>query len=228
VLDGRSYWVEEALIGTPVTAAVLRQQGGESLLDDAIGFIGDLHHRTSEWTYLDDDTVWEWVEQPLCRIEAYVTARPRAGQLMEPLGWLRSELTNTLAGRKVRTCWIHGDFWPGNLLAWGSVVSGVVDWDRAAAHQLPLHDLLHTYFFARRLATGEELGDLVARALRGGIGEAVGLPANRVTAWLGGIPPRSAILLYWLRHISLFIDSEGHRDHQRWLAGNIDHVLGHV
>jgi aminoglycoside phosphotransferase (APT) family kinase protein len=228
VLDGRSYWMEEALRGTPVTAATLRRSGSGSLLDDAVGFIGVLHDRTSEWTYLDKAAIQGWVERPLRQIEVYATARPLADHLIEALGWLRADLMAALAGRLVRTCWIHGDFWPGNLLARGSVVTGIVDWDRAAAHQLPLHDLLHTYFFARRLTTGEEFGDLVVRALHGSIGEAVGRPADRVADWLGGIPARPAILLYWLRHISLFIDSEGHRDNQRWLGGNIDHVLGRL
>jgi aminoglycoside phosphotransferase (APT) family kinase protein len=227
-LDGRCYWVEEAIRGTPVTAAMLRHPAGGSLLDDAAGFIGVLHDRTSEWTYPDAAAVQAWVERPLRQIEVYAAARPHAGQLLEALGWLRAELVAALAGRLVRTCWIHGDFWPGNLLASGSVVTGIVDWDRAATHQLPLHDLLHAYFFARRLTSGEEVGDLVVRALRGGIAEAAGVPAGRVADWLGGIPQRPAILLYWLRHISLFIDSEGHRDNRRWLAGNIDHVLGQV
>jgi aminoglycoside phosphotransferase (APT) family kinase protein len=227
-VDGRHYWVEEALPGTPVTAPVLRRRQDGSLLDDAVRLIGDFHARTSEQTFLDEATVRAWVDQPLHRIEMCAAARPHPARFLAALDLLRAELVAALAGHTVRTCWIHGDFWPGNLLSRGPVVTGVVDWDRASAHQLPLHDLLHAHFFSRRLTTRAELGDVVVRALRHGVADAVGVPADRVASWLGGIPEQPAVLLYWLRYVSLFIDSEGHRDNPRWLRGNVDRVLAHV
>jgi aminoglycoside phosphotransferase (APT) family kinase protein len=130
----------------------------------------------------------------------------------------------------VRTSWIHGDFWPGNLLSAqpGGLVTGVVDWDCASDQQLPLHDLLHLHVFTRRLTRGDELGHIVVRALRSGIGDALGVSAGEVATWLDGVPQRPAVLLYWLRHVLLFIDSESHRDKPYWLRANVEHVLVNI
>ncbi|HZN19522.1 MAG TPA: aminoglycoside phosphotransferase family protein [Micromonosporaceae bacterium] len=236
---GLRYWVEEAVPGRPPGAALLRGARDGGVLDTAATLVADLHARTGEQRLLDRATVEAWVEQPLRRIEAYCAgwgwARPgrarlgraRLGRarLLEAAGQVRAELSAALSGRTVRACWIHGDFWPGNLLASGRVTTGVVDWDQAGAGQLPLHDLLHLHIMARRMTTGDELGGVVARALREGVAVAVGVRPERVASWLGGIPPRPAVLLYWLRHVSLFIDSEGHRDNPRWLRGNVERVL---
>jgi aminoglycoside phosphotransferase (APT) family kinase protein len=229
-VEGRYFCVEEALPGAPASAAVLRRGRRAALLGAAGRVIRDLHARTCEETLLDDATVEAWVDLPLRRLEALSATRLRREQLVDAVGRLREELVTALLGRTVHTSWIHGDFWPGNLLAAppGADVTGVVDWDRASANQLPLHDLLHLHVLARRLARGDELGDVVVRALRDGIGAAIGVPVPDVATWLDGIPQRPAVLLYWLRHIMLFIDSEGHRDNPRWLRGNVERVLANV
>ncbi|HET8657793.1 MAG TPA: aminoglycoside phosphotransferase family protein [Micromonosporaceae bacterium] len=232
---GRRYWVEEAVPGRPPGAALLRGARDGEVLDTAAALVADLHARTGQQRLLDRATVEAWVEQPLRRIEASCAGRARLeahrgqrahrARLLEAAGQVRAELSAALAGRTVRACLIHGDFWPGNLLASGRVTTGVVDWDQAGAGQLPLHDLLHLHVMARRMTTGDELGGVVVRALREGVPDAIGVRPDRVASWLGGIPPRPAVLLYWLRHVSLFIDSEGHRDNPRWLRGNVERVL---
>ena len=223
--DGHYYCVEEALPGTPVTAAALRRAGSGALVGAAADLIGNLHDRTAQQMRLDAATVDEWVARPLRHIGGFLAGRYGRGHALERLG---SQLTDALLGRTVRTCWIHGDFWPGNLLVSGTALTGVVDWDRASAGQLPLHDLLHVHVLSRRLTAGDELGDVVLRALRRGLAEAIDMPAESVAGWLDGIPQRPAVLLYWLRHISLFIESEGHGDNPRWLRGNVDRVLAEV
>ena len=107
-------------------------------------------------------------------------------------------------------------------------MTGIVDWDQAAARQLPLHDLLHLHVLARRLARGDELGEIVVHALRHGIDRTLDVPADEAADWLDGIPPRPALLLYWLRHVLLFIDSEGDHDDPRWIRGNVERVLVNV
>jgi aminoglycoside phosphotransferase (APT) family kinase protein len=227
-IDGRPYWVEEALPGRPVTAVAMRRGTRRALLDTAVGLIEDLHARTAGPTRVDSATLDAWVGRPLGRIAAHCASRARGQGLLQAVDRLRDQLTAALADRCVRTCVIHGDFWTGNLLRSGSSVTGIVDWDQATAPQLPLHDLLHVHVLSRRLATGMELGEVVARAATHGIGDALGVPPDRVAAWRDGVPERSAVLLYWLRHVSLFIDSEGHRDNPRWLRGNVDRVLAHA
>jgi aminoglycoside phosphotransferase (APT) family kinase protein len=224
-VDGRYYCVEEALPGTAVTATALRREGSHALLGAATDLIGDLHTRTARSRRLDTATVEAWVTRPLSRLNTLHGGRYARQGVLERI---RADLGDALSGRAVRTCWIHGDFWPGNLLASGPALTGVVDWDRAAARQLPLHDLLHVHVLARRLAAGDQLGEVVARAVRRGVADAIGVPADVVAGWLDGIPQRPAVLLYWLRHVSLFIDSEGHGDNPRWLRGNVERVLDEV
>lgn len=229
-VDGRYYCVEGALPGAPASGMMLRRARRVALLTSAGRVIRDLHLRTRERTLLDRATLAEWVDAPLRRLEEFAAARPRGDRLLDKVRELREELAIALVGRTVHTCWIHGDLWPGNLLATSTdgQVSGIVDWDRAEARQLPLHDLLHLHVLARRLARGDELGEIVVDALRHGIDRTLDVPADEAADWLDGIPPRPALLLYWLRHILLFIDTEGDHDDPRWIRGNVERVLLNV
>jgi aminoglycoside phosphotransferase (APT) family kinase protein len=229
-IEGRYYGVEEALPGVSANDVMLRGTRRPVLLRAATRVIGDLHARTCQQTLLDHAAVEAWVDAPLRRLAVFSATRPHRDRLLDAVGRMRGELVAALAGRTVRTSWIHGDFWPGNLLAAppGADVTGVVDWDRAAASQLPLHDLLHLHVFSRRVARGDELGDVVVHALHRGIAEALDVPDTEVVTWLDGIPQRSAVLLYWLRHILLFIDSEGDHDSPRWIRGNVERVLVNI
>ncbi|MGC1212185.1 MAG: aminoglycoside phosphotransferase family protein [Micromonospora sp.] len=229
-VEGRYYCVEPALRGAPASGMLLRRTRRAALLASASRIVRALHERTREPTRLDRVVVTPWVDAPLQRLEEYVATHPERDRLRDTLCRLREELIAALVGRTVHTSWIHGDFWPGNLLAVTppGQVTGIVDWDRASAHQLPLHDLLHLHVLARRLTRGDELGETVVRALRHGIDRTLDVPADEAAAWLDGIPPRPALLLYWMRHILLFIDSEGDHDDPRWIRGNVERVLVNV
>ena len=224
---GRYYCVEEALPGEQAARLVRRGQDGPALLDASARLIQGLHSRTAREDLVDGAAVEGWVELPLRRLERFAQARPRHGELRAGVDRLRHDLTAALLGRRVRLGWIHGDYWPGNIIASTEHgrVTGIVDWDQATAGELPLHDLLHLHLHARRLARGEELGDVVVRALTDGVPEAIGVPAGVVDAWTDGIPPRAALLLCWLRHATLFLDSDGHRDNRYWLRNNVERVL---
>ncbi|MEV6925032.1 aminoglycoside phosphotransferase family protein [Dactylosporangium sp. NPDC051485] len=226
-IEGRYYCVEEALPGVSAMGLMVRRAWRTMLLRAATGLISDLHARTGEQTVLDRSTVRAWVDAPLRRLEEFALTLSQPPRVVDAVGRLHEELIAVLVGRTVRVSWIHGDFWPGNLLAAppGGQVTGVVDWDCATPGQLPLHDLLHLHVLARRLTGGDELGDIVVRALHRGIEETLDVSARDVDAWLDTIPQRAALLLYWLRHTLLFIDSEGDHDNPRWLRGNVERVL---
>jgi aminoglycoside phosphotransferase (APT) family kinase protein len=229
-IDGRYYCVEEALLGVPATAAMARRAQRPMLLAAATAVITDFHRSTGAETVVDSASIDAWAHQPLRRLEVYAAAQRRPDPLASAIGRLHAELDAVLGGRTVQTSWIHGDFWHGNLLADAAQpdITGIVDWDGAAAGQLPLHDLLHLHVFARRLTHGDELGEIVVKAITGGIAETIGVSSTQVTTWLDGIPERAAILLYWLRHVHLFIDTEGHHDNPRWLRSNVESVLANV
>jgi len=219
---GHPFWMEDALPGTPVTVATLRPPG---LLTVATRLIEDLHDRTGQQRPLTETTARSYVEDRIRRLMAHPRADGGHRAILSRLG---AEVTASLTGCTTRTCWIHGDFWPGNLLADGGSVSGIVDWDQAAPEELPLHDLLHLHVLARRMRTGAELGEVVVQCLRGGVATAVDIAGDQLNVWLDGVPERTAVLLYWLRHVSLFINSEGHGDNPRWLRANVERVLDHI
>jgi hypothetical protein len=228
-VHGRYYSIEEALPGEQGTR-LLHGRRASAVLDASARLIDGLHSRTARERPVDDTAVEAWVELPLRRLERFAHSRVRRGELQAGLERLRRDLTCSFTGRTVRLSWIHGDYWPGNLLASAESgrITGIVDWDQGAADQLRLHDLLHLYLYARCLRRGEELGDVVIEALKAGVPEAIGVGANRVDAWIDGIPPRTGLLLYWLRHVTLFLDSDGHRDNRYWIRNNIEKVLLHV
>lgn len=227
---GRYYCVEEAVPGEQTGPLVMRGTGPCALLDASARLIDGLHSRTMQDGQVDDAAIEAWVNRPLRRLERFAVARRRSDELLAGVERLRDDLTGALLGRTVRLSWIHGDYWSGNILASseGERITGVVDWDQAATRQLRLHDLLHLYLYARRIRRAEELGEVVIGALMAGVPEVIGVPAGLVDAWTDGIPSRSSLLLYWLRHVTLFLDADGHRDNRYWLRDNVENVLLHV
>lgn len=224
-IAGRSFWVEDAVRGIPVPAMASGAGAAGPILTSALGLIEDLHARTGGHRTLGAADVAEWIDRPLSRLATFHAGQSRRRLPRAALQRLGAELSEALSGRRTRTAWIHGDFWAGNLLASGSVVTGIVDWDRAGPDQLPLHDLLHLAVFARRVRDRCELGEVVVRSLRDGLDDATGLTSAQLDRWLDGVPHRTAVLLFWLRHISLFIGSEGHGDNRDWVRRNVDNVL---
>jgi Phosphotransferase enzyme family len=227
---GRYYCVEAALPGEQASRLVRRGDHAVALLDASARLIGGLHSRTAQERRVDDAAVETWVDRPVQRLERFAVTRRRSHELLLSVERLRDHLSGSLLGRTARLSWIHGDFWSGNILASSRSgrITGLVDWDQATPDQLRLHDLLHLHLYARRLRRGEELGEVIVGALRVGLPTVIGVPAGLVDAWTDGMPSRSALLLYWLRHVTLFLDSDGHRDNRYWLRNNVERVLAHV
>jgi aminoglycoside phosphotransferase (APT) family kinase protein len=227
---GRYCCVEAALPGEQAARLLRRYDHAGALLDASARLIDGLHSRTAYERRVDHATVAAWVDRPLQRLERFAVTRRRSHELLSSVERLRDHLSGSLFGRTAQLSWIHGDFWSGNILASfeSGRITGLVDWDQATPDQLRLHDLLHLYLYARRLRRGEELGEVVVGALTVGLPAVIGVPATLVDAWTDGMPSRSALLLYWLRHVTLFLDSDGHHDNRYWLRNNVERVLAHV
>jgi hypothetical protein len=230
VTDGRHYCVEEAVPGVQTARLLLRSGDPSALLEASARIIDGLHSRTSWERRVDDTAIEAWVRRPLRRLQRFAATRRRRAELLARAERLGDELTGSFLGRTMRFSWIHGDYWAGNVLGWsaGARITGIIDWDHAESEQLRLHDLLHLYLYARCVRRAEELGTTVVEALRDGVPEVIGLPAGLVDGWTDGVAPRSSLLLYWLRHVTLFLDSDGHRDNRSWLQNNVEKVLLHV
>ena len=92
---------------------------------------------------------------------------PEAALLRSKLQSLEAILRSQLYGRELSFAWSHGDYWPGNILVQPTdgAISGIVDWDRASAEQIPLHDLLHLLAYTRKLQRRSDLGEAIVSYL---------------------------------------------------------------
>jgi thiamine kinase-like enzyme len=184
-----------------------------------------LHRATATKRQCGSRELERWVDDHVRALTA--RARRRDPRLER----VREELHGALRGRTFATCWIHGDFWPGNLLfaRGGRELTGVVDWEAAAPDELALHDLLHLLLYVRRLQTGRELGQLIIELLRG---RRWTEQERRVIDACGPddllLGEREAVLLYWLRHAAFHVrqqgPSPGYR-HRLWEIRNVQRVL---
>jgi hypothetical protein len=129
--------------------------------------------------------------------------------------------------------WAHGDFWPGNLLARGDRLLGVLDWDAASPSALPLLDLLHLLALAdprlRRLPHGDRCRRALWPLARAG-GDArvrghcaaVGVPHDPATL-------EALAIAYWLtrvaRDLRTFADRPARGD---WMNDNVRRPLAEL
>lgn len=224
-IDGRFYSVQWALPGFNMGESLLRQpECRQSSTLSALSIIAQLHRNTARKAVVDARMLDCWVHARLRSLEPL--ARDDG-----PLKRLGSELDAALIEREVRIGWIHGDFWPGNVLVArdGASVCGIVDWDLASPDELPEHDLLHFELSAECLLTGSEIGDVVLRRLNGQP------PKGQARAFLADLDQtsfgietreRAMILLYWLRFVTNYLLDNPYRAGDRWWMGrNVRGVL---
>jgi Phosphotransferase enzyme family len=62
-------------------------------------------------------------------------------------------------------CFVHGDFWHGNLLGEAGRLTGVIDWSAGGPDGLPMLDALHLQLSSLREETSEPFGVAVTRRL---------------------------------------------------------------
>ena len=196
---------------------------GPDLRAQAAAAIGALHRATAARRVVDDALLERWIDQPLQLLNG------TAG-----VDRVRSRLYEGFAGRTLSLSWIHGDFVPGNVLVApdGSGVTGIVDWDRASADDLPLLDLLQFTLATRLLVGGRDLGAVVAPLLDGArLDDAERALLDRTQEELPGDPVdlRAAVLLCWLRHVSANLEkSTRYASSRVWFETNVAAVLAEV
>jgi aminoglycoside phosphotransferase (APT) family kinase protein len=229
-VGAQPYRVDVALTGRPALDRVKHGAARERMLEMAAGTIQVLHRTTATTVLGDDGLARRWVDEPL---DELLRHGGRRRSLAPGLERVRAELHDALGGRALTAAWIHGDYWLGNLLFSDerSAPAGIVDWDRAAPLELPLHDLLHLLLYTRRLVSGEELGQIIRRQLCGGAWSAQERRLlDRYGAWRhdGSLSDRHALLLYWLRHVALHARQQpqpaGYR-YRIWERRNVHPVL---
>ena len=227
-VDGIPYFVESALPGQSASELIGDAQFRERLLPIAAEPIAHLHRRTAARIRIDDAILHDWLEVPIGAIDAALGTRGGAHDARRALVSLGAELRSALADREVLMGWMHGDYWPGNILATpdGSRITGLVDWDLSSSTQLALHDPTLLIMMTRRLISGSQLGAIVRDLLADGPIQ----PVERSTLAAAGLEPsawgrdrRETVLLAWLRFAGHFAPIDGRSP--RWIRQNVMAVL---
>jgi aminoglycoside phosphotransferase (APT) family kinase protein len=225
--------VETALPGVGAADLVRREAEPVALRQDAAQLIRQLHIATLRRQVVDETRFAQLAGDDLAFLDQLAAGWPEAVLLRQKLEQLEDLLRQQIAGRELPFSWTHGDFWPGNLLIQpeDGAIGGVVDWDRAGADQMPLHDLLHLLAYTRKLQRRSELGEEIVAYLlpaafdryeRSLVKEALDqldLPANIEFF-------RAITLVYWLRFAATNLSRyPAFQSDAHWLQNNVFLVL---
>jgi aminoglycoside phosphotransferase (APT) family kinase protein len=222
--DGQMFTVERALPGVEAHRLVRPAEEDGRALGEAASVIGGLHRRTGCSVVIDGPILDRWIDDRV----ALATAATRNAAALERL---RQRLRDAWMGRTEVVCWVHGDFWTGNVLTdpASGRVTGIVDWEWAGDRELPAHDVVYSCLHHRMQAGRGEFGDIV-RALLDGAGWD---PSEQEVLRAAGILPErrqriedELLLLVWLRHIAYnLIQDAGIARNIVWVRHNVDNVL---
>lgn len=231
--QGQTYYLETALPGTAAAELVRAHAAPATLLPQAVRTIRLLHRATAERQVVDAGIFGRVAGGDLGALRLLAPHWPEARLLMSRLDQLEAQLQAGLVDRELPFAWSHGDYWPGNILVCheSGALSGIVDWDRASAQQLPLLDILHLLAYTRKMQRRTELGEEVVSYLL----PAAFAPEERAlvdeTLDQLGLPQdpgfyRAAALLYWLQFAATNLSRypSFQRDHV-WMRNNVFLVL---
>ena len=237
-LEGHLVVIETQLPGHAAT----RRLSEDATSAAAATAMTALHRATTVTQIVDDAALARWVDEPLDFLRGL---RGLPGDL-QSLERLRVLLHDALAGREVATSWVHGDFWPGNVLVEETAsgvdpalglesvgtatdgvdaevrVTGLADWENAEPGGLPDVDLLHWWLATQPVELGAAVRHVVARPaeVRRRLAElSIDLPNPHIAL-------EHLALLTWLRHVTAGMDRTS-ADHlgRVWLARNVKPIL---
>jgi hypothetical protein len=122
----------------------------------------------------------------------------------------------------------HGDFWSGNLLVETGRLTGVVDWDAAAAARPALLDLIHLRLVDAARPTALSWGAAVVERLlpwgRSGGDDVSAEYCRRIGFEPTAEQLRALAIAYWLHRVAYQLGHYADRS-SRWIAGNVELVL---
>lgn len=137
-LGQHRYVVERAAPGAPLTGDL-----GPGATAGALQLMGVVHTMTAHVPTRGDGTVSAGLDADLARLGRVCRSEPRR----RTLDRLRHALDGAHDGHPFVAAVVHGDFWPGNVLALGEggdrQATAIVDWERAAMTGVPEVDLVH-------------------------------------------------------------------------------------
>lgn len=214
---GRALLLTTRLPGQPPHSATAR----EILTDRALAAIGPLRRLGRRSTIADDVPLARVVDEPGRTLGEALRGPRRAARLDRVL----AELQMSLSGQVVTLGWVHGDFYPGNVLAGpGGAIEGIVDWAQAHSGDLPLLDVAHWLLTTEPGAGRRPLGGRICDRLSGSCW------TEEEQKWLcttmEPLPSRTVLLLVWLRHVATNLEKSGrYAASPIWLRTNVYLVL---
>lgn len=230
--EAQSYYLETAIAGTSASDLVRQRAEPATFKHDAARAIRQLHVGTAQRRVVDTDAFARLAGDDLATLYQLSAGWPEPARMRDALQSIEALLRRKLIGLDLPFGWVHGDYWPGNILVRADGgIGGVIDWDRAAPNQLPLLDILHLFAYVRKMQQRTELGDEIVGYLlpaafdpaeRALIDETLAqysLPADR-DFW------RAATFLYWLRFAAANLTRYPRlKSDTFWLSKNVLSVL---
>lgn len=201
----RPYWIVEYLPGVGLDT-MLHGDKSSSIMRHAVEAIGSFHKKTSKEIVVGDELLDKWIFIPINIILRSPLRFYHKGsrQILNRLGL---ELASTLRGKRVVISWIHGDYWPNNILVSedGTQITGIVDWDLAQPDDLPSMDVVNFLLSAYREIWGMELGSVIVKNYESDAWESnVQGIWDQEIQWLNNTVPnlKNTLTIFWLRHLS--------------------------
>jgi aminoglycoside phosphotransferase (APT) family kinase protein len=219
---GLAYLVEERVPGGRLEALLRERTLRESALRHAVAAIAPLHRLDAVRRVPDAALLVRLVDEPVALLTALTDDRPEAATTLRRVG---DRLRSALGGVALDIGWVHGDYWPGNILTdpYGHI-TGIVDWEYARAGDIPAIDLMNLLITARMVIHHREFGAVMAGMLAG---DAWSSMEQDALADVGApIPAIDLAVLTWLRHVSDMITRRpAFSGHALWVRANVDAVV---
>lgn len=177
--DDCFYTAESAIPGRGLNRIATPANAGDAARQAAIT-VRRLHLSTATRRQIDERLVDLWVEPPLAALSSALTqASGYREWQMHALGYIRERVRTILVSRRLEIGFIHGDFYPNNILMGPTLrVFGVVDWE-LARDDFPIQLDLFTLLLAMRMrAQRRLLGSVVAGFIKGDV------PTDAERSWL--------------------------------------------
>lgn len=226
------YLLETALPGVTAEVWLAQPERVARVIGEAASVIGQIHRATATWHTLDTARWEALIGEDLRWLQALAAHWPRARQSHQTLARIGARLEHAFVGRRLPLARVHGDLWPGNLLTQADGrLSGLLDWDRSVAADLPLLDVWHLLAYTRKLVRrsemGQELLEYVLPARFSAVEQQLitaaltHLELDADPAWLPAVA-----WLYWLRFVAANLRRyPAFRRDATWLEQNVFVVL---
>ena len=198
-LGGRRCVVERASAGSSLAVGV-----DEGSTITALQLMAGVHIATARERPQGIGPLHEVVGADLARVAQVCRTDVRR----RTVAGLAEMLALGLGAQPLVTSVVHGDFWPGNVLAVGEPgrrqATSIVDWERASPSGLPELDLVHY------------LLDVHPGGFADGVGASLAAPESTIGEWLGAtevpvlnpqLGRKLCTMLVWLGHVGAGLEA---------------------